>query len=122
MRVGDPVERARRHRFARRALGDQRQRLRVGERVDRRQAVGLGDAFERLERDVAQHRDRLLAHGLVGVAPRNAASAAGSISLATAARRTRTSVSSRAISASSSRSSSGISWTNASRTAGSGCF
>ena len=67
MRIADPFERAGSHRLADRALGDERQRLRVAERLDGRQAVGFGDAFERLERDVAEHRHRLLADRGLGV-------------------------------------------------------
>ena len=64
-------------------------------RRDRREALRLSDAFEPFERDVAEHAGRLLAHRFVRVDFATLASAAGSISLATAARRTRVSGSSR---------------------------
>ena len=63
--------------------------LRVVEHVDGGQAVRFVDALERIERDVAQHRQRVVAHAASASSRAMAASAGGSISLATAARRTR---------------------------------
>ncbi len=73
--VADARQRRPRHPLARRALGDDRQRFRVaerGQRLDGREALGLADALERLERDVAQHVDRLASHGFVAVVARDA--------------------------------------------------
>ena len=67
MALGHPRHRALRARFARCALRDAHQRLHVSQRVDRGQALRFADAFERLERDVAEHANRLHPHALVDI-------------------------------------------------------
>ena len=120
--VGDTAHGVHGDRFPRRLARDSGERPPVGERAHGRQAVRLGDPFERFEGDVAQHRRGGAADRLVRVGLRQShRSAGGSMSFATAARRTRASGSSRAKAASAARSSRGISWTYDRRTAGSGC-
>jgi hypothetical protein len=69
--IGHPVGRARGGGFARRGFRHRDQRLGVGQRVDRRQALRFAHTFERLERDVAQHRCRLRPHALVRIVARD---------------------------------------------------
>ena len=73
--VGHGGERTPCGRVARSALGHRRQRLRVGQRdqrVDGRQTLRLAEALEYLERDVAQHRQRVRADAVVGIVPGDA--------------------------------------------------
>ena len=69
--IGDAGQRTERHDFPPGGLRNLRQRAAVRQRVDRLQAVGLGDPFERLDRDVAQHGCRLPAHRLVAIGAGN---------------------------------------------------
>ena len=71
--VGDSGQRTERHDFPPGGLRNLRQRAAVRQRVDRFQAVGLGDPFERLDRDVAQHGRRLRAQRLVAIGAGNRA-------------------------------------------------
>ena len=54
-------------RLAHRRFRNLSQRPGVGERVDGGQAFGLVNAFEGIERDVAQHGQRLVPHTRIGV-------------------------------------------------------
>jgi hypothetical protein len=67
----EPGQGATANRLPKRRLRDLRQNPRIVERVDGRQARGLADAFERVRRDVAQHRARVVAHGRIGVFTRD---------------------------------------------------
>ena len=69
--VGHAGQRAQRRRFARRALRDDDERLGVDERVDGGEALRLAGAFERFERDVAQHGDRLRPHAFIRIVARH---------------------------------------------------
>ena len=69
MDIGDARQRGSRRRLARRILGHADQRLRVLDRRNRGEAVALAQPFERFERDVAQHGQRLRAHVLVAIGP-----------------------------------------------------
>ena len=67
----DPRERAAGDRIAQRRLGDLGERALVGQRLDGGEASVFVDALERIERDVAQHRQRRVADRRVGVIARD---------------------------------------------------
>ena len=73
-------ERAAGHLFAKRPLGDERERLDVakrGQRLDRREAFGLRHTFKGIECEVAQHRPRLVPHAQIGVGERHSRQCVG---------------------------------------------
>jgi hypothetical protein len=121
VRIGHPRQRRGGRRLTRGVPGDADQRLGILDRGDGREALALAEPLERFQ---ARCRAASTAPARAPARRRRscatAPSAPGSISFATAARRTRGSESSRATSTRRSRSSSDISCTNCRRAAASG--
>ena len=73
--VGDSRQRAPGRRFAGRSLRNRCEGFRIGQRrqlVERGEALALAHPFERFEREVAQHRNRVHPHPFVGIVARDA--------------------------------------------------
>jgi len=67
----EPRQREAADRFTSRRLRNLRQHPRVVQRVDSGETGGLAHPFERVRRQIAQHRQRVFAHSGVGVFARD---------------------------------------------------
>ncbi len=67
----EPCQRAPGDGLAQRGLGHLRERACVAQRLDGGEADAFVHAFKGIERDIAQHRERVVAHALVGVVAPN---------------------------------------------------
>ena len=65
--LANAAEGAQRHFLAKRRLRHRREHPRVRERLDRGEAFRFGDAFERVEGDIPQHRQRLVPDIRIGI-------------------------------------------------------
>ena len=67
MHVADAAEGAQGDFLAERRFRDRRQHSDVRQRFDRREALGFGQALERIERNIPQHRQRRVPNALISV-------------------------------------------------------
>jgi hypothetical protein len=71
MRIAQPLDRAQGDAVAHGGLRQVRQGPRIHDEIDRFEAFGFAQLLERLERDIAKHRQRLGAHLIVAVVARD---------------------------------------------------